>query len=409
MAFRRSVKNISKNYAPCERDVREATSNDRKLAPAAIMARISNATYDVQQSPLVMAMLWKRLNDMGKNWRHVYKGLLVLDYLLKTGADHVVKEVTENKFAIQTLVDFRYVDSKGVDKGMNVREQAKVTLSVLEDPTKLQAERDRALAQHRRFTQSLGRKAEPKPVQASRAHTLAKKGMVMPNGEVPPDPREEELRQIERAREFSYVEYQAEHSGAFPDGAANGGLTSPVSPGAASLGSPTAVPVAANGTEEEQLAYALQISALEAQQQATVGSQPMSPHQRDATLAQREEEELAMALSLSLAEVQGAAQAVDSDDEASDDSVTPPNSPYQGEFFGGEDDMMTPPSYQESIGSNEELGVVPNDAVSEVESHDSLPSALDGASLGELEQYLAADASFGEESPSPVNPHNPYN
>lgn len=38
-----------------------------------VMARISNATYDVSQSPLVMAMLWKRLNDIGKNWRHCYK------------------------------------------------------------------------------------------------------------------------------------------------------------------------------------------------------------------------------------------------------------------------------------------------------------------------------------------------
>lgn len=71
-------------------------------------------------------MLWKRLNDMGKNWRHVYKGLLLLEYILKTGADHIVGEVLKNKFAIQTLLDFRYVDSRGVDKGMNVREQAKV-------------------------------------------------------------------------------------------------------------------------------------------------------------------------------------------------------------------------------------------------------------------------------------------
>lgn len=81
---------------------------------AQVMARIANATYDVTQSPLVMAMLWKRLNDMGKHWRHCYKvcstrvlqshrvhalipvctqGLLLLDYLLKTGADHIVAEV----------------------------------------------------------------------------------------------------------------------------------------------------------------------------------------------------------------------------------------------------------------------------------------------------------------------------
>ena len=49
----------------------------------------------------------RRLNDMGKNWRHCYKGLLLLDYLLKTGADHVVTEVRANKFAIETLLEFQ--------------------------------------------------------------------------------------------------------------------------------------------------------------------------------------------------------------------------------------------------------------------------------------------------------------
>jgi epsin len=32
-----------------------------------------------------MNMIWKRLHDSGKNWRHVYKGLMLLEYLLKAG------------------------------------------------------------------------------------------------------------------------------------------------------------------------------------------------------------------------------------------------------------------------------------------------------------------------------------
>ena len=32
---------------------------------------------------IVMNTIWKRLNDNGKYWRHVYKSLLLLDYMLK--------------------------------------------------------------------------------------------------------------------------------------------------------------------------------------------------------------------------------------------------------------------------------------------------------------------------------------
>ena len=36
-------------------------------------------------------MIWKRLNDHGKNWRHVYKALVLLEYLIKTGSEKVAR------------------------------------------------------------------------------------------------------------------------------------------------------------------------------------------------------------------------------------------------------------------------------------------------------------------------------
>ena len=38
----------------------------------------------------IMQMIWKRLNDHGKNWRHVYKALVLLEYLIKTGSEKVI-------------------------------------------------------------------------------------------------------------------------------------------------------------------------------------------------------------------------------------------------------------------------------------------------------------------------------
>ena len=53
------------------------------------IARITfNSSTDFYE---VMDMLDKRLNDKGKNWRHVFKSLTVLDYILHAGSDNVVQ------------------------------------------------------------------------------------------------------------------------------------------------------------------------------------------------------------------------------------------------------------------------------------------------------------------------------
>ena len=96
-------------------------------------------------------MIWKRLNDHGKNWRHVYKALVLLEYLIKTGSEkvklkvafykyianlskssvlQVAQQCKENIFAIQTLKDFQFVE-ENKDQGLNVREKAKAMVSLL--------------------------------------------------------------------------------------------------------------------------------------------------------------------------------------------------------------------------------------------------------------------------------------
>lgn len=66
-------KNVVYNYSDAEAKVREATSNDPWGPSSALMGELAEYTYHVQAYGLVMGMLWKRLNDHGKNWRHVYK------------------------------------------------------------------------------------------------------------------------------------------------------------------------------------------------------------------------------------------------------------------------------------------------------------------------------------------------
>ena len=80
------------------------------------MAEIADLTYNATAFPEIMGMLWKRLSDHGKNWRHVYKSLMLLDYLVKTGSERVSNQCKENIYAIQTLKDFQFTDTYEIHK-----------------------------------------------------------------------------------------------------------------------------------------------------------------------------------------------------------------------------------------------------------------------------------------------------
>ncbi|CAL8354721.1 unnamed protein product [Boreogadus saida] len=144
-ALRRQVKNIVHNYSEAEIKVREATSNDPWGPSSSLMTEIADLTFNVVAFAEVMGMLWKRLNDSGKNWRHVYKALTLLDYVLKTGSERVAHQCRENAFTIQTLRDFQFVDRDGRDQGANVREKSRQLVCLLRDVERLRQERSQAL------------------------------------------------------------------------------------------------------------------------------------------------------------------------------------------------------------------------------------------------------------------------
>ncbi|KAK2725641.1 epsin-2-like [Artemia franciscana] len=153
--LRRNIKNIAHNYTDAQVKVREATSNDPWGPPSSIMSEVADLTYNVVAFTEVMQMIWKRLNDHGKNWRHVYKALVLLDYLIKCGNEKVAQQCKENIYAIITLKDFQYYEDNK-DQGMNVREKAKQLVALLKDDERLKVERGRALKARERFAQQSG-------------------------------------------------------------------------------------------------------------------------------------------------------------------------------------------------------------------------------------------------------------
>lgn len=316
------MKNARHNYSPCERDVREATSSDKALAPAIVQARIANATYSPESRRQVMTMIWKRLHDSGKQWRHVYKSLLLLEFLLKTAAEDVVAEVKANIFSIQVLQDFQHLGKSGKDKGVNVREHAKSLVALLQNDMQLHSEREIGVRNHQRFTELMGDRALAKaPKNKGKApHPNAPVPQPHPAGGAPP-------QQPQQPQHQPYTTQPGPHNPAGPPGQ----YTHPHPPGHPQQGRPPPqqMPTVSTGqaearvqTEEQMLAMALRMSSLEAD--------GMQRRQAE----EREQQELAIALSLSMAEAEGMGTntALDSSDD--DSEPTPPSTPYGGEFFG---------------------------------------------------------------------------
>ncbi|KAL4658690.1 epsin-1-like [Arapaima gigas] len=152
--LRRQMKNIVHNFSEAEIKVREATSNDPWGPSSSLMSDISDLTYNVVAFSEIMSMVWKRLNDQGKNWRHVYKALVLLECMIKTGSDRVAQQCRENICAIQILKEFQYIDKDGKDQGVNVREKAKHIVTLLTDENKLQEERTLALKTKEKMAQT---------------------------------------------------------------------------------------------------------------------------------------------------------------------------------------------------------------------------------------------------------------
>ncbi|XP_023671190.1 epsin-1 isoform X2 [Paramormyrops kingsleyae] len=196
-SLRRQVKNIVHNYSEAEIKVREATSNDPWGPSSSLMSEIADLTYNVVAFSEIMSMVWKRLNDHGKNWRHVYKAMTLMEYLIKTGSERVAQQCRENIYAVQTLKDFQYIDRDGKDQGVNVREKAKQLVTLLKDEERLREERIHALKTKEKMAQTtsgLGGGGGGGGLSSLGSHTQGSGGGADPEQAWPQSSGEEDLQ-----------------------------------------------------------------------------------------------------------------------------------------------------------------------------------------------------------------------
>jgi len=145
MNYFKNIRNAAL-YSPFEIKIRDLTSND-PFAGNAQRARkeVAEATSNYENFLVTMRVIWERLNDTGKNWRHVYKGLQLLEYLMVYGAENVVLDAKNNLNRIKILRSFSYVDDHSFnDYGEGVRRLAERVLTTLASDEKLRTYRRQA-------------------------------------------------------------------------------------------------------------------------------------------------------------------------------------------------------------------------------------------------------------------------
>lgn len=153
----KSVYNKAKAYAlnltEYETKVHEATNDEPWGASSTLMQDIAQATFNFQLFNEIMPCIYARFTDKeARQWRQIYKALVLLEYLVKNGSERVVDDARSNSTVIRVLRNFHYIDENGKDQGINVRNRAKEIGELLSDLDRVRQERRKAKANRAKYT-----------------------------------------------------------------------------------------------------------------------------------------------------------------------------------------------------------------------------------------------------------------
>ncbi|KAL8264179.1 hypothetical protein R6Q59_022309 [Mikania micrantha] len=122
-----------------EQKVLDETDDEPWGPHGTALAEIAQATKKFSECQMVMNVLWSRLTETDRNWRHVYKALAVIEYLVANGSERAVDEIIEHTFQIS------------VYSGINVRKKVESIVLLLNDKDKILAARNKATANRDKY------------------------------------------------------------------------------------------------------------------------------------------------------------------------------------------------------------------------------------------------------------------
>ncbi|KIM29942.1 hypothetical protein M408DRAFT_328395 [Serendipita vermifera MAFF 305830] len=147
------AKNMVLNVSEMEAKVQEATNDDPWGASSTLMGEIAQGTFNFQQFNEIMPAIYSRFMDKeAREWRQIYKSLQLLEYIIKHGSERVVDDARSHLSTLKMLKNFHYIDEKGKDQGINVRNRAKEIAEMLSDLDRVRQERRKAKMNKNKYT-----------------------------------------------------------------------------------------------------------------------------------------------------------------------------------------------------------------------------------------------------------------
>ncbi|KAF8895217.1 hypothetical protein BD779DRAFT_1498187 [Infundibulicybe gibba] len=135
------AKNVVLNVSEMEAKVREATNDEPWGASSTLMQEIAQGQHFNEIMPCIYARFMEK---EARQWREIYKALQLLEYLIKHGSERVVDDARSHISTIKMLRNFHYIDEKGKDEGINVRNRSRELVELLSDVEKIRSERRKA-------------------------------------------------------------------------------------------------------------------------------------------------------------------------------------------------------------------------------------------------------------------------
>ncbi|KAJ3045446.1 Epsin-3, clathrin recruitment and traffic between the Golgi and endosome [Rhizophlyctis rosea] len=156
------VKYAVQNLTEMEVKVHEATNNEPWGASSTTMQEIAAGMFnELEGEPTtsittfteIMETIYRRLQEKhDAQWRQCYKALQLLEYLIKNGSERVVDNARDHIYELKALRNFHYIDDKGKDQGINVRNRAQEIQDLLANNDKIKEERRKAKDNRNKYT-----------------------------------------------------------------------------------------------------------------------------------------------------------------------------------------------------------------------------------------------------------------
>ena len=115
------------------------------------MHEIARDTFEIERFHVVTRLMWEAMeNQRPAAWKVVFKGLTLLEFLVKNGAERCVDDARNHGHILRSLGQFNYYEGT-IDRGLGVREKTKQLLEILGDDERIREERQRAKKLRQKF------------------------------------------------------------------------------------------------------------------------------------------------------------------------------------------------------------------------------------------------------------------